>query len=157
MRTRIHIATVLAALGLVFGGDLLACGDKFLSSSRGTRYQRPKDARAASILLYAAPGQGTALPLQPDRFESALKFGGHRLTTVATLDQLTAILQAGRFDVVLTANEATAVVQHLLGNAPEAAVLVPVGPSSKGPSLLRAVDKAVEQRDRNLKKARPRT
>jgi hypothetical protein len=89
--------------------------------------------------------------------ESVLKYGGHRLTTVATIDQLTAILQAGRFDVVLTANEATAVVQRLLGSSPEAAVLVSLDPSSKGRSLLKAVDKAVEQRDRNLKKAQSRT
>jgi hypothetical protein len=95
--------------------------------------------------------------LQPDRLESALKYGGHRMTTVATLDQLTAILQSGRFDVVLTASEATAVVKQLLGGAPDAAVVLPVGPASKGPSLLKAVDKAVEQRDRNLKSARSRT
>lgn len=153
MRKRIHFVAFLAVVGLL-SGDLLACGDKFLSSGRGTRYQRPKDARAASVLFYATPTQGG---VQPDRLESALKYGGHRLTTVATLDQLTAILQAGRFDVVLTATEATAVVQQLLGGAADAAVVVPVGPSSKGPSLLKAVDKAVELRDRNLKKVRSRT
>jgi len=156
MRTRIYLVAFVAVVGLL-SGDLLACGDKFLSAGRGTRYQRPKDARAASILFYATPTHGAADRLQPDRLESALKYGGHRLTTVATLDQLTAILQAGRFDVVLTATEATAVVEQLLGGAPDAAVVVPVGPSSKGPSLLKAVDKAVELRDRNLKKVRTRT
>ena len=157
MHARIHVVALAALVGMVGGGDLLACGDKFLSSGRGTRYQRPKDARAASVLIYAAPASGNPSPLQPERLESALKYGGHRLTTVATLDQLTAILQGGRFDVVLIATEATAVVQQVLGSAPDAAVIVPVGPTSKGRSLLKAVDKAVEQRDRNLKKANART
>jgi hypothetical protein len=157
MRTSVAAVTFAAVFALFAGGDLFACGDKFLSSGRGTRYQRPKDARAASVLIYATPSSGSSASLQPDRVESALKYGGHRLTTVATIDQLTAILQAGRFDVVLTATEATAVVQQLLGSSPEAAVLVPVDPASKGRSLLKAVDKAVEQRDRNLKKAHSRT
>jgi hypothetical protein len=157
MRTRIAVVMCAVVVGTLAGGDLLACGDKFLSAGRGTRYQRPKDARAASILIYATPGTGSRSALQPARVESALKYGGHRLTTVATLDQLTSILQAGRFDVVLTATEATAVVQQVIGSAPDAAVIVPVDPSSKGRSLLQAVDKAVEQRDRNLKKAHSRT
>ena len=157
MRTRTPAITCAVVVGLLSSGELLACGDKFLSSGRGTRYQRPKDARAASVLIFATPAPGSASPLQPERVESVLKYGGHRLTTVATIDQLTAILQAGRFDVVLTANEATAVVQRLLGSSPEAAVLVSLDPSSKGRSLLKAVDKAVEQRDRNLKKAQSRT
>ena len=48
----------LLALGIlviygVTSGELLACGDKFLVASRGTRYQRAGQARqGASILVY---------------------------------------------------------------------------------------------------------
>ena len=48
----------LLALGVLFiygisSGELLACGDKFLVASRGTRYQRAGQARhGASILVY---------------------------------------------------------------------------------------------------------
>jgi hypothetical protein len=151
MRKRIQVATIVAAVGLFMGGDLLACGDKFLSSGRGTRYQRPKTARAASILIYAHPA--AVLP-SDDRVQAALKQGGHRATTVQTLDQLSAILQGGRFDVVLAGSTTAAAVQQLLGNAPDAAVVLALDASSKERSLLKAIDKAVEQRDRNAKKAR---
>jgi len=156
MTRRIHMATVAAALGLFLGGDLLACGDKFLSSGRGTRYQRPKNARAASILIYATPAMQGAT-LRPDQVQSVLKHGGHRSTTVGTLEQLSAILQGGSFDVVLAESGVTAAVQDLLGAAPGAAVVLALDPASKNRSLLRAIDKAVEQRDRNLKKAQSRT
>jgi len=156
MRVRISLTIVVVALGLSLGGDLLACGDKFLSSGRGTRYQRPKNARAASILIYATPGSQTTM-LRADRVQAVLKHGGHRATTVATLDQLSVIVQGARFDVVLAASEAAAAVQQILGSAPDAAVVLGVDPASKDRSLLQAIDKAVEQRDRNLKKAHSRT
>lgn len=151
MKKRIHVATIVAVVGLFMGGDLLACGDKFLSSGRGTRYQRPKTARAASILIYAHPAG--VLP-SDDRMQAALKQGGHRATTVQTLEQLSAILQGGRFDVVLAGSTTAPAVQQLLGNRRDSAVVLALDASSKERSLLRAIDKAVEQRDRNVKKAR---
>ena len=44
----------LVALGVLFiygigSGELLACGDKFLVASRGTRYQRAGQARQSSV------------------------------------------------------------------------------------------------------------
>ena len=51
----------LLAVGILFiygigSGELLACGDKFLVASRGTRYQRAGQAReTASILIYLPP------------------------------------------------------------------------------------------------------
>jgi hypothetical protein len=156
MRTRIHVATVATLVGLFLGGGdlLLACGDKFLSAGRGTRYQRPKNARAASILIYAHPAAD--LP-SSDRVQAAVKHGGHRATTVRTPEQLSAILQGGRFDVVLVASATAATVQQMLGNAPDAAVVLALDASAKERSLLRAIDKAVEKRDRNVKKLQSST
>lgn len=154
MRTRMHVTAIVTVVGLFMGGDLLACGDKFLSAGRGTRYQRPKNARAASILIYAHPAAD--LP-STDRVQAALKHGGHRATTVYTPEQLSAILQGGRFDVVLAGTTTAATVQQLIGNAPDAAVVLALDSSSKERSLLKAIDKAVEQRDRNVKKLQSRT
>jgi hypothetical protein len=157
MRPRIGVtALVVAALVLLSAGDLLACGDKYLSSGRGTRYQRPKSARAASILIYANPSTDLPAAMQDDRVQLALKHAGHRATTVQTLQQLSAVLQGGRFDVVLAASAAAVTVQQLLTGA-DAAVLVALDSSPGERKLLQAIDKAVEQHDRNTHKAQSRT
>ena len=64
MSYRIRFVVLVATAGVWMGGDLLACGDKFLVTGRGTRFQRPKNARAASVLIYANPASGTALGAQ---------------------------------------------------------------------------------------------
>jgi hypothetical protein len=157
VKSRIRALGLIAAVGLFTGGDLLACGDKFLMAGRGTRYQRPKTARAASILIYADSASGLAAGVQDAKVQSALKHEGHRSTTVSTFEQLAAILQGGRFDVVLAASGDAASVEKLLVGAPDAAVVVALDSSPKEGSLLRAIDKAVEKRDRNARKSQPRT
>lgn len=171
MSHRIRVVVLIAAWGLCAGPDALACGDKFLVSGRGTRYQRPKDARAANVLIFANPASGLPETLKSVPVNKLLKREGHRSTTVETLDQLAAILVGGRFDVVLAASSVVASVESLLGSTPEAPVVVafcvkPGGlvpdPSSKAPcvkappkerSLLEAIDKAVLKHDKDLRKA----
>ena len=172
MNHRIRLAGLVVALALCPGADLLACGDKFLVAGRGTRYQRPKSARAASVLIYANPTSGLPAALRSIAVESVLKHEGHRATTVETLDQLSAILAGGRFDVVLAASSVVAAVEKLLGDGPDAPVVValcikadgqtPPGAGKTTPcalkapakerSLLQAIDKAVEQHDRNARR-----
>ena len=36
MKRRIRLVGLVAVVGLLLGGDLLACGDKFLMAGRGT-------------------------------------------------------------------------------------------------------------------------
>ena len=55
MRIRRMFGVLVALLAVGITSDLIACGDKFLVAGRGTRYQRPKTARAASVLIYADP------------------------------------------------------------------------------------------------------
>jgi hypothetical protein len=173
MSDRIRLAGLVAAVSLCMGADGLACGDKFLVAGRGTRYQRPKNARAANVLIYANPSSGLPAALQSVPVDTLLKREGHRSTTVETLDQLAAILAGGRFDVVLAANTVVSAVEKLLGGAADAPVLVafcikPTGPQPvvadatapctvKAPpkerSLLEAIDKAVLKHDKNAKKA----
>ena len=150
MRRRFGVLIVILAVGMT--GDLFACGDKYLVGGRGTRYQRPKNARAATVLIYADPGSAVAASLKKGKVESLLKLEGHRATKVQTLDQLSTIMSTGHFDVILTANSDSANVQKMLATGPDAAIVVGVDELVKNHSVLQAIDKAVLQRDQNLKK-----
>ena len=167
MKRRIGTVALVAVVGLWMGSDLLACGDKFLVAGRGTRYQRPKNFRAASILIYTNPATGLEAALRKVPVESALKREGHRATIVASPDQLSAILASGRFDVVLADSLDAAAVEGLLAKGPDAPTLVAVCPKDqkkaaaekcglKAPpkerTLLEAIDRAVERHDRNARK-----
>ena len=150
IRRRLGALVVILAVGMT--GDLFACGDKFLVGGRGTRYQRPKNARAASVLIYADPASAVAASLKKAKVESLLKLEGHKATKVQTLDQLSTVVSTGRFDVILTANSDSASVQRLIAANPDAAVVVGVDDLVKNRTLLQAIDKAVVARDQNLKK-----
>ena len=151
MKDRIRFVVLVATVGVWMGGDLLACGDKFLVTGRGTRFQRPKGARAASVLIYANPSSGLPAALKNVKVDSVLKHEGHRSTTVETFEQLSAILAGGRFDVVVAASSVAAEVEKLLGGAPDRAVVLALDSPPKDGSLLKAIDRAVEQRDKARK------
>ena len=153
MNCSIRFVALIAAVGMWLGGDLLACGDKFLVAGRGTRFQRPKSARAASVLIYANPSSGLPAALKNVAVESVLKHEGHRSTTVETFDQLSAILAGGRFDVVVAASSVAGDVEKLLGAGPDRAVVLALDAPPKEGSLLKAIDKAVEQHDKARKTA----
>jgi hypothetical protein len=153
MKHRIGFVVLASTIGIWLAPDLLACGEKFLVAGRGTRYQRPKNARAASVLIYANPASGLPTALKHVKVEAVLKHEGHRSTTVETLDQLSTILAGGRFDVVLAASSVAADVERLLGNGPDRAVVVGLDSAPKEGSLLKAIDKAVEQHDKARKAA----
>ena len=150
MRRRFGALVIILAVAMT--GDLFACGDKFLVGGRGTRYQRPRNARAASVLIYVDPASAVGASLKKAKVESLLKLEGHRATKVQTLDQLSTVMSSGRFDVILTANNDSASVQRLLASGPDAAIVVGVDDLVKNQSLLQAIDKAVLQHDQNLKK-----
>lgn len=152
MRRRFGALVVILAVAMT--GDLFACGDKFLVGGRGTRYQRPRNARAASVLIYADPASAVAASLKKAKVESLLKLEGHKATKVQTLDQLSTVVSSGRFDVILTANSDSASVQRMLASGSASAIVVGVDDLMKNRSLLQAIDKAVLQHDQNLKKLR---
>jgi len=72
MKRRIGRVALLAAAVLLTGSHLFACGEKYLVAGRGTRYQRPKNFRAASILIYANPSTGLEAALQKLPVETVL-------------------------------------------------------------------------------------
>ena len=154
MRMRLSFGALVIVLSVVMTANLLACGDKFLIGGRGTRYQRPKNARAASVLIYADPASATAATLKKAKIESLLKLEGHRATKVGTFEQLSTVVTSGHYDVILTGSGDSASVQKLVAISPDAAIVVGIDDLVKNKSLLQAIDKAVLQRDQNLKKAR---
>jgi hypothetical protein len=149
LRRTFGVLVVMLSVGVV---DMLACGDKFLSAGRGTRYQRPKNARAASVLIYTDPASAVAAAFKKAKIESLLKLEGHRATKVQTLQELSTIVTSGRYDVILTADGDSANVQRLVQASPDAAIVLAVDDLLKNRSLLGAIDKAVLLRDHNLKK-----
>jgi hypothetical protein len=156
MRLR-RFGALLVVLSIGMGGDLFACGDKFLVGGRYTRYQRPKTARAATVLIYAEPASALAATIKKAKVESILKMEGHRATKVQSLTELSTIVSGGRYDVILTADSASADVKKLVTTAPDAAVVVGIDQLVKNRTLLQAIDKAVVQRDQNLKKTAARS
>jgi hypothetical protein len=172
MRDHARLGIVLLALGLSTGSDAIACGDKFLVGGRGTRYQRPKNARAASVLLYANPASGLPAALGRMPVETVLKQQGHRLTSAESLEQLATLLASGRFDVILAASGVVSAIEGLLGGRADAPQVVafcikgqPVEDDTpctvKAPpkerSLLEAIDRAVERRDRAVRTSQARS
>ena len=153
MKRRMMLLGVAALLGVSLNSDVLACGDKFLMSSRGTRYHRPKNFRAASILIYADPAAG----LNRSKLESILKSEGHRSTAAQSVEQLSALLAGGRYDVVLTATTVAPTVEQLVAKGPDQAIIVALESKPKNDSVLKAIDRAVEKRDQNLKKLQIRS
>jgi hypothetical protein len=147
MRCSIRLASVLAVVTLLGGGDLLACGDKFLVASRGTRYQRPKNARTASIVIYAEPGSSNPVVVGSARMESMLRRSGHRAMTVTTIDQLSSILKGGGFDVIVAASDTANAIRQVVKDASGAAVVLAIDAAPTAASLLKAVDQAVVQHD----------
>ena len=154
MHIRRTFGVLVALLAVGITSDLIACGDKFLIAGRGTRYQRPKMARAASVLIYADPASAVAATLKKAKVESLLKLEGHRATRVESLEELSAVVSSGRYDVILTATSDSANVQRLVQTSPDAATVLGVDDLVKNRSLLQAIDIAVSQRDQHLKKTR---
>ena len=148
MTRPVLIGAACAGLLLSAAGDALACGDKFLVSGRGTRYHRPKTARAASIVVFGPvelSGKST--------LESVLKREGHRAAAATTTEQLAALLAGGRFDVVLVAAGVVDAVTRLVTAAPDAPAVVALAGTVKEAALLRSVDKAVAQRDKRARRS----
>lgn len=154
---RFGALALVLSVGIGTGSDLFACGDKFLVGGRYTRYQRPKNARAAVVLIYAEPASAMATAIKKNKVESLLKLEGHRATKVQSLGELSTIVSGGRYDVILTADSASADVKKLIATGTDAAVVVGIDELVKNRTLLQAIDKAVVQRDQNLKKTAARS
>ena len=85
------------------GSDLLACGDKFLMPSRGTRFTRAGVPRQpAAILVYANPSSTLPKALSKVDVTATLRKVGYRPTSVSGPAELEAALRQGGWDLVVT-------------------------------------------------------
>jgi DNA-binding NtrC family response regulator len=114
------IAAVALALGAVGLSDpLLACGEKFLMRTRGTRFQRAAPARSsAAILVYADPASSLPKALANVPVDATLRKAGYRPSTVTSASEFNTALGRGGWDLVLVdVAESGEVLKHAQGSA----------------------------------------
>ena len=117
--------------------ELIACGDKFLVASRGTRYQRAGQAsQAATILIYL--NATSTLPKAFDKVsDETVRKAGYRLITVANTSELEQALRQGGWDLVLTDLADSATVRGRIQGA-GGPMVVPVAYNVTGTELAQA-------------------
>jgi len=120
------------------GTDLLACGDKFLVASRGTRYQRAAVARQpANILVYANTASALPKALERADVDATLRKAGYKPTSVSGPTELEQALRQGGWDLVVTdLADGMAVSGRLQGAS--APMLLPVAYNVTGSELAQA-------------------
>lgn len=138
MNTRWIAVGLLVLAGTGAGGRLLACGDKFLVRSRGTRFQRAATARPpAAILVYANPASNLPKALANLPVDATLRKAGYRPTSVTTAGEFDAAVRQGGWDLVLVdVADGEAVSKRLQGET--APAVLPVVYNATGTELARA-------------------
>ena len=133
MSNRVCAVGLLLLIGISSANTLLACGDKFLVSSRGTRFQRAAVARKpASILIYTNAASELPKVLANIPVDATLTKAGYRPTTVATSDEFDKALGRGGWDLVLLGMaDAQAVSKRLRGDLVPAVLPVVFNPTTR--------------------------
>ena len=134
-KTQLAVGILLAYIG---SSDLLACGDKFLVASRGTRYQRAGQARRASILVYMHAK--STIPKAFERVnEDVTKKAGYSVTSVANANELEQALRQGGWDVLLAdLADSPAVRDRIKSSGAGAPLLIPVAYGATGTEITQA-------------------
>jgi hypothetical protein len=81
---------------------VLACGDKFLIMSRGTRYQRaPIERDPTGVLIYSSPSSDVSKALAGVAADVILRQAGYRPTLVSSSAAFDQALSMGGWDLVV--------------------------------------------------------
>lgn len=104
MKKRASVALMMFCLA-VSGSISLACGDKFLVSSRGTRHERANLPREAAILIYNNPASELPKLFESISAEAVLRKVGYRPTIVGSATQLENALRQGSWDLIVAGTE----------------------------------------------------
>jgi hypothetical protein len=135
-KTWLAVGIVLCATA--WGADLLACGDKFLVVSRGTRFQRAGTARhGANILVYASPSSTLPKSLAKAEPDTTLLKAGYRPTLAQDAGQLDEALRQGGWSLVVVDLADSAVVKSKLSGK-DAPMIVPVLLAATGTEVAQA-------------------
>jgi hypothetical protein len=118
MKTRLYVLGLVVATGASSSGNVLACGDKFLMPSRGTRYERSANARQASaVLIYASPASQLSRTLTMLSVEPVLLKAGYKPTTVRSESELAMAVRERAYDLVVVDGNDTQTVGRVLQGA----------------------------------------
>ena len=137
MRQRLLVAG-LVVLTLA-GSDLLACGEKFLVVSRGTRFQRAGMARQpANILVYANPTSTLPKSLEKAEVDETLRKAGYKSSSVNDPKQLEQILRKGGWDLVIADLADGSAVRNVVAGAAKEPMILPVAYRPTGNEIAQA-------------------
>lgn len=93
---------LVAAVGWTNVPTLTACGDKFLSLTRGTRFDQPARRRSpARVVIYARLGSGLPQALRELPIEATLQRAGYTTTIVSSSTALDGVIQGGQADLIV--------------------------------------------------------
>jgi hypothetical protein len=134
MKTRVVAAALLLLAGTGISQPLLACGEKFLMGSRGTRFHRPAVRQPAAILLYANPGLNLSKALANVPYEATLRKAGYKPTIVSSADAFDSALGRGGWDLVVVDVADSAAVSGRVHGA-KAPTVLPVMFNATGAEL----------------------
>ncbi|HET9216579.1 MAG TPA: hypothetical protein VFR18_06345 [Terriglobia bacterium] len=137
MKTRLYCACLALLIGISTTSAFLACGDKFLVATRGTRYQKaPVKREPHAILIWSNPTSELAKGLAGVPVDDTLRKVGYQPTTVTSAADFDTALNRGGWDLVIFGlDDASAVAKRLSGNAP---VLLPVAHNATDNQLRQA-------------------
>ena len=100
MKKKLFAVGILSCV--VWGSDLIACGDKFLVVSRGTRFQRSSAARhGANILVYASTNSTLPKALAKAEPDTTLVKAGYQPTLAQGAGDLDLALKQGGWDLIV--------------------------------------------------------
>lgn len=137
MTKSLILVGLLIASGMATGGDVIACGDKFLIVSRGTRFQRASIRTPASILVYADPASNLPKALANVSVDATLRKAGYKPTTVTSAAEFDAALGRGGWDLVLVDVAQSSIVSSRVRGA-AAPMVLPVVYNAGGTGLAQA-------------------
>jgi len=112
------IATLTAA-----SVDLSACGDKFLRIGRSARFRRYAAVHPAAILI-VKPAHSTRAGI--DELKELLKQAGHRPVAVDGGADMTSVLAAMSYDLVIADYADAGQIRKELDNASSKAAILPI-------------------------------
>ena len=126
------LITVLVCCWCV-GGELVACGEKFLIPGRGTRFQRtPAERKTSGLLVLSSPASELTQTLGKLKIDASLRKAGYAPTVLTNVADLDATIPLRKWDVlVVDLTEIGAVKSRLLRSNPSLVVL-PVGQKLTG-------------------------
>jgi hypothetical protein len=130
-----HALTATVLLCVCAAGptaDLLACGEKFLVPTRGTRFARaPLPRQDASILVYASDTSGLSRLMARLPVAATLEKAGYRATVATTRQDLSSALASRQWDlIVIDVGDAPLVSDA--GRAPAGTTVLPVSYALSG-------------------------